>query len=107
MTTERVLLACDVNGRAELTAAGVAVMVGISADEVRAKWDPAVGPASLPTEWHQAGRRRSAEARAAGGDDSAVTGLEYWANRDLGADVVIDEAARQVWMVSNEDPKPR
>lgn len=107
MTDRRVLLAQDVNGKAELTAAGVALVMDVPVNEVRAKWDHTLGPASLPAEWVRAGLRRSAEARAHGGDNSVQTVLGFWAQRDLSADVVIDEQAREVWLVSNEDPKPR
>ena len=75
----------------------LALIVGASAEEVRevlADRPPDI--MCLPKEWLQAGRRRSAEARAANGTHDLSAALLHLAVLD-GDDVVMDPTAQCGW----------
>lgn len=47
--------------------------------------------ATMPPEWLRAGRRRTSEAAAATGSRELFDVLAYWAQRDLGAEIVFTD----------------
>lgn len=91
-TTIRVLI-CPERGPV-LPVEGMALLLGVPAEDVRAHAatnGTDLTTMSLPSEWVQSGRRRTKEAQAHGHDDM-LSGLRYWANRDHGAELVIEYA---------------
>ena len=96
----RQLLAREVNGRAEVTPLGAALITGRKEYELRAVWNEKVGVDSIPAAWIQDGQRRTQEAMAAGTTDGGMV-FYYWAQRDYGCDVEMDDD-RTLWLIANE-----
>jgi hypothetical protein len=93
----------DNNGEPILGAEGIALLYGTSVDELRALATPGdFDPTTLPLELRKQGRRRAREAVAATGIDSLQSCLEYWADREQGADIKL-----QLQGVLSELPDPK
>lgn len=69
-------------GEVMLSADGMALLLGVPADEIREHTRTHGNGATLiPEAWARQGRRRAAEARAATGDDSMHAALMYYAQQ--------------------------
>jgi hypothetical protein len=98
----RVLLCEYVGGETRLSNDGAALLVGISAEELLSRWDPASGVDALPADWKRRGAKRSRHARNAVGDNAATVVLAFLAMRDWRARIDFDEAAGQMWAVLDD-----
>lgn len=72
-----------INGEPVVSAKGLALLLGVPEDQVRAlALFRGTGVDALPDEWVKAGKRRSKEYQAATGRDDMLGALEYWAQRE-------------------------
>lgn len=99
----RILLCEFSSGETKLSHSGVALMIGVSVDELLEKWDPTSGSDSMPDEWKRRGAKRALHARNATGEAAATVNLAYLAARDWGARVDFDEKAGRMWAVLDDD----
>jgi hypothetical protein len=97
----RFLLAHQVEGRDMWTSHGLALLTGHPADELEARFDPAVGLDSLPPDWMRDGQRRSREAQAHTDSINPLWAFQYWAGK-LGNTVDVDDEL-QVWMITPDE----
>jgi hypothetical protein len=79
-----------VNGEPMVSSDGMALLFGVSVELVRAHSAKASygDRTPIPEAWIKAGRRRAREAMAASGRDDMCSALAYWAQKDLGVEVV-------------------
>lgn len=81
------------SGELLLSVEGIALLLGVDADDLRAHvaandiGSLTEAPKWIPNEWLKQGRRRSREAMAATGIDSMQSALEYWAEKEHGAEI--------------------
>ncbi|MEM6109215.1 hypothetical protein AAHS21_23710 [Mycobacterium sp. 050272] len=83
------LLIIWVDGRGKLTALALSLIYGVPVDEVDQKyveWESRGGLAA--SDWGPQGARRTREAAARVNSYDAVDVLRYWADKELGADVL-------------------
>jgi hypothetical protein len=80
------------NGEPILGAEGLALLYGVSVDEIRSYATPGDFDTTewLPLELRKQGRRRAREAMAATGIDSVQSALEYFADLEHGADIRLE-----------------
>ncbi|MFX1757253.1 hypothetical protein [Rhodococcus sp. As11] len=72
-----------IDGEPVVSAKGLALLLGVSEDQVRALAQfRGTGVDALPPEWVKAGLRRAKEYQAATGHDDMLGALEYWAARE-------------------------
>jgi hypothetical protein len=97
----RTLLAQAVDGRAEVTVAGAAVLLGIPLEELAARCGPITTLDGMPKEFRQLAQRRTREGQAAAGAAEVGPVLMYWAAVLLGDDVDFDydDHTKQLWMI--------
>ena len=70
---------------------GMALLYGVPVDELRSRATPGdFDTTKLPLEIRKQGRRRTREAQAHTGIDSVQSALEYWADREHGADIKLE-----------------
>lgn len=76
-------------GEPAMSAEGLALLFGVSVDELRAKAIPGELDTRkwIPAEWFRAGRRRSGEAMAHGNSGALFDAVQYWAAKEHGAKV--------------------
>jgi hypothetical protein len=75
----------------------MALLFGVTAEQA-AQLRAAHGTTHLSQDWVKRGRRRAKEAKRWGADSSMLSGLAYWAAKDLGAQLIEDPAGT-VWAV--------
>jgi hypothetical protein len=99
---KRTLLAQSVDGQAEVTLAGSAILLGIPLEELTAHCGPAATLAGLPKTWRQAAQRRAREGQAATGATEVGPVLMYWAAEQFGdaVDFDYDESTNSLWMIT-------
>jgi hypothetical protein len=97
----RFLLAHQVEGADMWTSHGLALLTGHPADEIEARFDPAVGLASLPPDLMRDGQRRSREAQAHTDSTHALWAFHYWAT-EIGNAIDVDDENR-VWMITPDE----
>lgn len=72
-----------VDGEPVISAKGLALLLGVPEDQVRAlAATHGTDVAHIPAEWVKAGRRRAKEYQAATGRDDMLGALEYWAEKE-------------------------
>jgi hypothetical protein len=103
---KRTLLAQDINGQAEVTLAGAAILLGVTLEALTAHCDPIATLAGLPKEWRQLAQRRAREGQAATGAQEVGPVLMYWATQMFGeaADFDFDEPTNSLWMITAAPP---
>lgn len=91
--TPPIELTRTVNDEPMMSAAALSLLFGIDAQVIHDHMSSSIAAGHLrfPPEWLKAGRRRSSEAAAAIGSRNLFDILEYWARRDLGAEIVFTE----------------
>lgn len=99
--TQRVAVAQEINGQAEITGAGLAVLLGVTVAEVDEQCEPQAGLSGLPPGWRQLGQRRVREAQIRTGRKSAGSVLMYWATKRFGirAEFDYDADTGTLWML--------
>jgi len=95
--TNRTELARVVDGEPVLGAAGMSLLFGVAVSEVE-QLRVVHGTTHLPVTWVVRGKRRAKEAKRWGSTDSMLSGLAYWAAKDLDAQIV-EDAYGTVWAV--------
>lgn len=92
---ETVLMRVNDNNQQTVTVDGLALWLGISVEEVHARWGAETDHlgtdlSKFPPDWIQIGHRRAREAAAAIGENDLTRILCYWANQNTdGAEVLI------------------
>lgn len=72
-----------IDGEPVLSAAGMAVLLGVTEEQMRTlAATHGTDVAHIPAEWVKAGRRRAKEYQAATGRDDMLGALEYWAEKE-------------------------
>lgn len=94
---KRILLCEFRSGETKLSHDGIALVIGVSVEELLKRWSPASGADAMPPEWKRRGAKRSLHARNATGEATANVNLAYLAARDWGAR--IDFAAGRMWAI--------
>ncbi|MDQ1250374.1 MAG: hypothetical protein QG597_4753 [Actinomycetota bacterium] len=69
-----------------MDSAGMQLLYGVTADEIRALFGP-FGTGAIPPEWIKRSRRRHKEAAAATGSEDLDDALTYWARKDHNAEL--------------------
>lgn len=96
--TNRTEIACVIDGEMMIGPAGMSLLFGVTeaeAIELRVEH----GTTHLPADWIKRGKRRAKEAKRWGADDSMLGALDYWAAKDLDAQLV-EDADGTVWAVT-------
>lgn len=75
-----------IEGEYMLDAQAMALLFGVGIEAVQAL-PMTAGALHLPREWERRGRRRVSEAQAHTGSDFILDILQFWAQRDHGADL--------------------
>lgn len=111
LTPRRHLLAQDdANGEAHATVMGLAILLGVTVEEVEeaVRGAIATGPAEspeMPTNFRHLANRRGREGQAATDSSSALQVLMYWARERFGntASFDYDADARALWMILDDE----
>ncbi|GAB7069786.1 hypothetical protein H7J06_15620 [Mycobacterium hodleri] len=98
------LLALTDGGRPIIYPEAIALLLGVSAAEVRAQDVSSLE--AVPLKWAQAGRRRVAEARAATGTADFLTALRFLAAYEYNVELASD-ADGWLWLPDVEAPDAR
>lgn len=96
--TNRTELARVIGGEPMIGPAGMSLLFGVTEAEAK-QLRVDHGATHLPADWIKRGRRRAKEAKRWGADESMLGALEYWAAKDLGAQIV-EDADGTVWAVA-------
>lgn len=72
----------EIDGEPMLTPLGVAVLFGVTEEQVRELGNGAGASAVLPSAWIRQGKRRSKEYQAHTGRDDMRGALHWWADRE-------------------------
>lgn len=97
----RILLCRFADGGTDLTVSGVALLVGVSTEELRDRWNPEMGVDALPDDLKRRGAKRGYHARRATGTNATTVNAAYLAARDWGARIDFDEQAGEMWAVTD------
>jgi hypothetical protein len=95
----RILLCQRFDDEVKTTVDGLALLVGVTTEELLEVWDPKSGAAALPPDLQRRGQKRAKTARDALGDSAGYVVLAYWADAEWGARVDLDEAGGQMWAI--------
>lgn len=94
MTTAPIELTRSVNGEPMMSATAISLLFGVDSGVVEQYMRTNIIGCALrfPPEWIKAGKRRGKEAAAATGSNDVFDILAYWAQRDLGAEIVFTDS---------------
>lgn len=95
----RILLCQFRAGETQFTTAGLALLVGVTVDELLQRWDPKAGAQNLPPDLQRKGHKRTETACNATGENTATVILAYWAAVQWNARIDFDQKGGQLWAV--------
>ncbi|OBF86946.1 hypothetical protein A5791_19820 [Mycobacterium sp. 852002-51163_SCH5372311] len=99
----RILLCEYRDGDTQPTCDGVALLLGISVEDMLEQWDPAAGLDTMPAEWKRRGAKRALHAKNAVGSNVTSVVLAFLAVRDWpGCRIDFDEKGGKMWAVFEE-----
>lgn len=87
-----------IDGEPTIGPAGMSLLFGVTEAEAK-QLRVDHGTTHLPADWIKRGKRRAKEAKRWGSDDSMLGALDYWAAKDLGAQIV-EDADGTFWAVT-------
>ena len=99
---KRILLCQRSDDGVETTVDAIALMCGVTTEELLDVWEPKAGAAALPADLQRRGQKRAKSARDAMGDNAITVALAYWAVNQWDARIDFDEAGGQMWAIRDE-----
>lgn len=106
MMLNRILLCEYIDGDTKPTRDGIALLVGVTREDLLDRWNPQTGVDNLPDDLKRKGQKRAMHARNAIGSSITTEVLACLAFRDWGARIDFDEAAGQMWAIIDRGNGP-